>query len=165
MLPQLDPTWYASQAAWMLITFCATFLLMWKAVLPRISSVTDERRRRLDDDMKKAETFKAEAESVLKEYQSVMASANERARSILENAKKEIAEHSKARGDEFSKRLEHRIADGEKELNETKEQALAGVRDIAAGLVPEAVFKLSGIRPREETTAKEVEEIIKERRL
>lgn len=165
MLPQLDPTWYASQAAWMLITFCATFLLMWKAVLPRISSVTDERQRRLDDDMKKAEAFKAEAETVLKEYQSVMASANERARSILEDAQKEIAEQTKAREADFTERLERRIADGEKELNETKERVLSGVRDIAAGLVPEAVFKLSGIRPAEKTAEKEISEIVKERRL
>lgn len=109
MLPQLDPTWYASQALWMLITFYATFWMMWKFVLPRMNAVLDERQRRLDDDMKKAESFKAEAENVLKEYKNAMASANERAKSLLDNTQLEIAEYSKRRESEFSARLDERI--------------------------------------------------------
>lgn len=120
MLPQLDPTWYASQALWMLITFYATFWMMWKFVLPRMNAVLDERQRRLDDDMKKAESFKAEAENVLKEYKNAMASANERAKSLLDNTQLEIAEYSKRRESEFSARLDERIKNGEDELKKQK---------------------------------------------
>ena len=40
--------------------------------------------------MKKAESFKAEAENVLKEYKNAMASANERAKSLLDNTQLEM---------------------------------------------------------------------------
>lgn len=164
MLPQLDPTWYASQALWMLITFCATFWMMWKFVLPRMNAVLDERQRRLDDDMKKAELFKTEAENVLKEYKNAMASANEQARELLNNAQQEIAEYSKRRESEFSARLEERIKNGEDELKKTKDIALASVKDIAEGLVPQAVFKLSGLHTDENTAKSMVDDVAKEGR-
>ncbi len=165
MLPQLDPTWYASQALWMLITFCATFWMMWKFVLPRMNAVLDERQRRLDDDMKKAESFKAEAENVLKEYKNAMASANERAKSLLDNVQLEIAEYSKRRESEFSARLDERIKNGEDELKKTKDIALASVKDIAEGLVPQAVFKLSGLHTDENTAKNMINDVTKEGRL
>ena len=164
MLPQLDPTWYASQALWMLITFCATFWMMWKFVLPRMNAVLDERQRRLDDDMKKAELFKTEAENVLKEYKNAMASANEQARELLNNAQQEIAEYSKRRESEFSARLEERIKNGEDELKKTKDIALASVKEISEGLVPQAVFKLSGLHTDENTAKSMVDDVAKEGR-
>lgn len=163
MLPQLDSTWYASQAFWMIITFCLTFLVMWKAVLPRLAAVADERRRRLDEDMQSAEKLKTEAQAVLQQYQTEMLSANGQVRAILSKAAEETAEAAKAQTAAFSEHLEKLVEQGEAELKETKERALAGVRDIAAGLVPDAVFKLSGIRPETAALENEIAEIVKER--
>ncbi len=115
--------------------------------------------------MKKAESFKAEAENVLKEYKNAMASANERAKSLLDNTQLEIAEYSKRRESEFSARLDERIKNGEDGLKKTKDIALASVKDIAEGLVPQAVFKLSGLHTDENTAKNMINDVTKEGRL
>ena len=51
MLPQLDPTWYASQGVWMLITFCAMFLVVWRFVIPAMRATVDVRRSRIENDI------------------------------------------------------------------------------------------------------------------
>lgn len=53
MLPQLDPTWYASQSFWMLITFCTMFLVIWRFVMPAMRATVDARRSRIENDIKK----------------------------------------------------------------------------------------------------------------
>lgn len=156
MLPQLDPTWYASQSLWMLITFSLLFVVVWKFILPAMNVAIEGRQHRLDDDMKKAEEFKTEAESVLKEYQNAMASANERARFKLSEAQKEMAGLLKQREEEFSARLQERTSAGEQKLAAAKKEALDGVKDISTGLVADIARKLAGISPKAEAVEQEV---------
>ena len=61
-MPQLDPSSYASQIFWLVVTFVILYLLMWKVALPRVSALLRERQERIDDDLEKASRLKAEAE-------------------------------------------------------------------------------------------------------
>ena len=50
-MPQLDVSTFPPQLVWLLITFGALFLIVWKVALPRIVDVRDNRQRRIEDDL------------------------------------------------------------------------------------------------------------------
>ena len=64
-MPQLDPSTFATQLFWLFLTFTALFLIAWKVALPRMTEVLNTRQERIEGDLEKAETLKAEAEEVL----------------------------------------------------------------------------------------------------
>ena len=64
-MPQLDISTYPPQLVWLLITFVALYLVVWKVALPRIVDVRESRQRRIEDDLGKAETLRTEAETCL----------------------------------------------------------------------------------------------------
>ena len=50
-MPQLDISTYPPQLVWLLITFLALYLVVWKVALPRIVDVREARQRRVEDDL------------------------------------------------------------------------------------------------------------------
>ena len=79
-MPQLDPTYWASQAFWLILIFTILYISISKFYLPKIKNNLDNRENKIKEDLENASKFKEQSESKLKEYGS-----------ILENAKKEIA--------------------------------------------------------------------------
>ena len=79
-MPQLDPTYWASQAFWLILVFVILYISISKYYLPRIKDNLDNRENKIKEDLENANKFKEQSEAKVKEY-SV----------ILENAKKEIS--------------------------------------------------------------------------
>ena len=42
-MPQLDPSTFASQIFWLVVTFVAMSLILWRIALPRISATLESR--------------------------------------------------------------------------------------------------------------------------
>ena len=78
-MPQLDPTYWASQAFWLILVFTTLYILISKFYLPKIKDNLDNRENKIKEDLENANKFKEQSEVKLKEYDV-----------ILENAKKEI---------------------------------------------------------------------------
>ena len=78
-MPQLDPTYWASQAFWLILVFTVLYISISKFYLPKIKDNLDNRENKIKEDLENANKFKEESEAKLKEYDS-----------ILENAKKEF---------------------------------------------------------------------------
>ena len=64
-MPQLDISTYPPQLVWLLITFLALYLVVWKVALPRIVDVREARQRGVEYDLGKAEALRSEAETLL----------------------------------------------------------------------------------------------------
>ena len=79
-MPQLDPTYWASQAFWLILVFTVLYISISKLYLPKIKDNLETRENKIKGDLESANKFKDQSESKLKEYQI-----------ILENAKKEVA--------------------------------------------------------------------------
>ena len=86
MLPQLDPTWYASQSVWMLITFCAMFLVVWRFVIPAMRATVDVRRSRIENDIRETEKLKTEAADLLKQLEQAQASVKAETQAVIARA-------------------------------------------------------------------------------
>ena len=76
-MPQLDPTYWASQAFWLVLVFTILYISISKFYLPKIKENLDNRENKIKEDLENANKFKEVSEAKLKEYNL-----------ILENAKK-----------------------------------------------------------------------------
>lgn len=156
MLPQLDPTWYASQSFWLLITFCATFIVVWRFVMPLMRATVDARQTRLETDLKAAEDLKNQAEALLKQYESAMADVKKQSQEILAKAQDEITASLAQTEKDFDARLAQHLAAGEQQLEAAKAEALQSVRQIATDLTGEITQKITATVP----TAAELSDVI-----
>ena len=162
MLPQLDPTWYASQSFWLLITFCATFVVVWRFVMPLMRATVDARQTRLETDLKTAEDLKNQAEALLKQYETAMADVKKQSQTILAKAQEEITASLAQTEKDFDSRLAAHLAEGEQKLEEAKAEALKSVRQIAADLTGEITQKITATVPTAAELTKAIDSVLKE---
>ena len=77
------------------IAFAVLFVFMAKFVLPRLNTLLDERRQKIQGNLEQAEVTRREAETELAEYRQQLAGAREEANRIIEEARK-TADHLRA---------------------------------------------------------------------
>jgi len=162
MLPQLDPTWYASQSFWLLITFCAMFVVVWRFVMPLMRATVDARQTRLKTDLKTAEDLKNQAEAILKQYEAAMADVKKQSHEILAKAQDEINASLAQTEKDFDARLAQRLAASEQQLEAAKAEALQNVRQIAADLTGEITQKITATVPTAAELTDAVDSVLKE---
>ena len=78
-LPQLDPTWFASQIFWLLIVFGALYFIFSRSILPALSTTLENRHEHIQSDLDTAERLKEEAETVQSNYEAVLVDARAKA--------------------------------------------------------------------------------------
>ena len=78
-MPQLDPTYWASQAFWLILIFTSLYLTLSKMFIPKIKESIDDRENKIKDDLDEAQKLKLIAEKKFKEYKIT-----------IENTKKEV---------------------------------------------------------------------------
>ena len=82
-MPQLDPTYWASQAFWLIIIFLSIYVLISKIFIPKIKSNIDIREDKIRKDLEEAKLFKEDSEKKLKIYKDLIESAKTDAKKIL----------------------------------------------------------------------------------
>ena len=114
-LPQMDITTFPSQIFWLVITFGALYLFMWRTAIPKLRNTIEERQDKILIDINEAEKVKSEAEETLKEYEEKMQSASSQAADIISQAKIK----SDSMIDEIKKKQELKLS---KMLNDSKKK-------------------------------------------
>ncbi|WP_081871336.1 hypothetical protein [Parvularcula oceani] len=150
-LPQLDPSTYASQIFWLLLTFGALYFVMSRIFLPRLGGVIEERRNRIADDYDQAADFKRQAEEAEAGYEKALADARARAASIAAETKASIDAEIAEMEEESETRLEGEIAAAEARIAETAEKARDAVAEAARETTQAIVEALIDETPSQET--------------
>ncbi|MFM2128893.1 MAG: hypothetical protein RL477_439 [Pseudomonadota bacterium] len=144
-MPQLDVATYAPQLVWLAISFVLLYVLMSRLALPRIADVLEERGRRREDNLAKAEELEKEAEAVSEAYESALAEARNRAHAALAKAQ----DAAKARADAEIARLDQalhaRTREAEAAIARSREGALREAAGIAAEVARMAAQKVAGL--------------------
>lgn len=148
-MPQLNIPDYAPQLAWLVITFIALVLLMWKVALPRVRTVLEERERRIKGDLAKAEQLKEEAERLLEAYDTAIAEARGQAQSLIVKVQQEIAEDAAQRKAEIERELAAKAAEAEARIGRAKAEAMGEVQTLATEVARAATARLIGTEPDE----------------
>jgi len=71
-MPQLDPTYWASQAFWLILVFTILYITLAKFYLPKIKKNLDERENKIKEDLDAASKLKDLSELKLKEYEKIL---------------------------------------------------------------------------------------------
>ncbi|WP_421785839.1 F0F1 ATP synthase subunit B' [Hyphobacterium sp.] len=154
--PPFDPTYFASQVFWLVISFAALYFLMSRWILPRIGGVIEERRDRIADDLDVAQQIKSDAEETRAAYEKSLADARARAHALAAEAKAEVDREIAEETAEVDAEIAAKSEEAEKALAEARARALAEVRNIAASSAAEAANALAGLSVNEADAAKAI---------
>ncbi|MGF1608104.1 MAG: F0F1 ATP synthase subunit B' [Kiloniellales bacterium] len=144
-MPQFDPSSFPSQLFWLVLTFTALYLVLWRAVLPRISSVLEQRQEKIEDDLTRAEKLKAEAEEVLAAYNKALEDARAKAQADLKATAAAMAEAAAKRNEAFAAELAARTKEAEASIAKAKAEAVANLKSVAAESAAAATARLIGV--------------------
>lgn len=161
-MPQIeDVASFLPQVVWLVITFTALFLIMWKIAVPAIANTLEARQKRMEDNLDKAAQAKKEAEETLAAYENAMAEARAEAQGIINEAAKLMSEEAEAREAEMAEALGRKIAASEAEIQKAIDAAMEHVRDVAVEVAGAALKRLTGDTPDEKNLSKAVDQAMK----
>lgn len=142
--PPFDPGTFAPQLVWLAITFGALYWIMSRVALPRIGSVLEERRDRIQRDLDEAERMKVETDAALAAYDQAMTEARGKAQAMARDTRESLAaevERERVRVDE---QVASKVAETERQIAATKVRALSSVNEIAVETAGAIVSRLIG---------------------
>jgi F-type H+-transporting ATPase subunit b len=105
-VPQLDPTWFASQLFWLFVCFTILYLLLSRLVLPPLQNVIASRKEVIENDVYAAQDLKLKAEEAKLSYETILIKSREEARDLINKAMMD----SKAQAEEAIKALDAQVA-------------------------------------------------------
>lgn len=160
-MPQLDVNTFLPQVVWLVITFAALFLLMWRVAVPRIADVLEARQRRIDDNLDKAVESKKEAEQTLAAYEQAMNEARAGAHTLIAEAAATMAAEAAEREAKLALDLSARITAAEDEIAKAVDDAMDNVRAAVIEVAAAALERLTGKAPGEKAVAKAIDGALK----
>lgn len=145
-MPQLaQHSTYAGQVFWLVVCFTVLLIVMWRVALPRVAAILRERQERIDADVQRAEAMKNEAEAVLAAYEKAMAEARSKAHALQRETQEALAKDAAARFAELGERLKREAGAAEARIQRARDEALGGLKTVAAELAEAAVKRLIGV--------------------
>ena len=126
------------------IAFFIVFFALWKVLLPRITTVLDERTEKIEGGLQKADELQAEAKRVLEQYQAQLQDARHEAARLREEAKEqgagiiaEMREQAQAEARRITEAAQAQIA-------ADRQQAFASLRAEVGTLSVQLASKIVG---------------------
>ncbi|MCR4378682.1 MAG: F0F1 ATP synthase subunit B' [Rhodospirillales bacterium] len=162
-LPQLDASTYSAQVVWLVITFVILYVLMAKMALPRIGEVLEERQNKIDDNLTKAEELKAQADTAAQAYETSLSTARTKAQGAIRDVKEKAAGEAAARQSALHDKLKTQIAESEKAIASARDEALAGIKDVATDVASSVIEKLVGEAPDGKSVSGAIQAALKSR--
>ena len=141
-MPQLDLSTYASQAFWMVLCFSLLWLLLSIFITPKIADVLEQRKRKIDDYIRKAEKLNQQAKASLEKYEQTLNEAKAKAAADIAASQKESAAFLAEEERLLNERLNKQIADSEFKLAKEKKETMQQIQNISQNLAFDIVQKL-----------------------
>ena len=141
-MPQLDPSSYVSQIFWLLVCFCSLWGLLSVFVIPKIADIIEQRKRKIDEYVQKADALNLQAKTSLEKYHDTLAEAEKTSQQEVAKGKQELKEYLQKAESDLTKNLNKKIADNEFALATEKRETLQQIEFIAQDLAYEIVKKL-----------------------
>src|SRR6516225_1409962 len=159
--PPFNAHTFASQLLWLALIFLALYLLMSRIALPRIGSILEARRQRIQDDLAEAQRFKDASDAAIAAHEKALAEARGRAQALANETRAKAAAAAEARRKEVDAKLHAHIAESEKTIAEKRSAAMGNVRNIASEAAGAIVERLTGISPASEEVAQAISQALK----
>jgi F-type H+-transporting ATPase subunit b len=143
-MPQLDPTYWASQAFWLILIFTGLYLVLANLFIPKIKSSIDNRENKIKDDLDEAQKLKNLAEQKLKEYELSIESAKKKVQKIIFESKNKLNLEIRNKKKKFEKEIEIEVESAEKEIENLKKNSLKSISAISEEMSSKVIEQISG---------------------
>ena len=160
-MPQLDPTYWASQAFWLILTFTVLYISIAKLYLPKIKNNLDDRENKIKDDLDAANKFKDLSELKLKEYEKILENSKKEVIKIHLESKNKLDKDIQAKKDVMDKEIETEITKAQQEINELKKNSILDIQNISKDLASNIIENISGDKLNESSIKATVAEVTK----
>ena len=149
-MPQLDPTYWASQAFWLILVFTVLYISISKFYLPKIK-----------EDLENANKFKEESEAKLKEYDLILENAKKEVLKIHFESKSTLDKDIQSKKESMEKEIEKEILKAQKEISELKKNSISSIQIISGSIVSNIIENISGDKLNESSIKATVEDVSK----
>ena len=160
-MPQLDPTYWASQAIWLILVFTILYISISKFYLPKIKDNLDNRENKIKEDLENANKFKEESEAKLKEYDLILENAKKEVLKIHFESKSTLDKDIQSKKESMEKEIEKEILKAQKEILELKKNSISSIQIISGGIVSNIIENISGDKLNESSIKATVEDVSK----
>ena len=160
-MPQLDPTYWASQGFWLILIFTLLYLALSKLFIPKIKNSIDDRENRIKDDLDEAQKLKEVAEVKLKEYEISIENAKKDVQKILFESKNKLNSEIQNKKKTFEKEIETEIKNAEKEIESFKKDSLESISKISEEITSKIIENISGEPMNQSSVKATVQESVK----
>ena len=161
-LPQLKVDTWPSQLFWLAVVFGIGYIFMARVVTPRIGSVLEERRSRLDDDLTRAREAGAEAAQTRTEYEASLEEARADAAEFARKAAAEAQAKADAAEAKAAKRMATKIGKAETKLAADRAEAEGNITAVAAEAAIDTAAQIAGVKATKAQAEKAVKAVAKD---
>ncbi len=160
-MPQLDPTYWASQAFWLILVFVILYISISKFYLPKIKSNLVNRENKISKDLEDANDFKEKSDSKIKEYEIILENAKREVSKIHFESKNNLDKNIQLKKEEMEKEIEKEILKAQKEISDLKKNSISSIQNISKNIASDIIQNISGDKLNESSIKAAVEEISK----
>ncbi len=160
-MPQLDPTYWASQAFWLILVFTILYIAVSKFYLPKIKDNLDNRENKIKEDLEDANKFKELSEAKLKEYEIILENAKKEVSKIHFESKNILDKDIQSKKNKLEKEIEKEISKAHKEILELKKNSISSIQNISENITSNIIENISGDKLNESSIKAAVEDISK----
>jgi F-type H+-transporting ATPase subunit b len=143
-MPQLDPTFFATQLFWLAISFTVLYVLMSRVAMPQVASVLKQRDDKIQGDLETAQKLKEETKSVIAAYEKALADARGEAQALARQTTDAANAESARQQQEVADRIASELAAAELRIGEARAAAMANVKTMATEVALSAYARLTG---------------------
>ena len=144
-MPQLEQIHtYLSQIVWLVITFGFLYLVLWKTALPRVSSILLERQNRIDEDIRKAEAFRKEANDAVAAYEKLVADARSSSQDLIRAANEKLSAEATAQQNALTEKIKKDLSEAEMRIEKARTDAIKNIQVVSIEVAQAATSRLIG---------------------
>ncbi len=160
-MPQLDPTYWASQTFWLVLVFSVLYISIAKFFLPKIKKNIDDRENKIKEDLDEANNLKNLSEKKLKEYEIILENSKKEVAKIFLESKNSLSKEIQSKKDSMEKEIEKELVKAQKEILELKKNSINSINSISQNITSDIIEKLSGDKLNASSIKAVVEDISK----
>jgi F-type H+-transporting ATPase subunit b len=143
-MPQLDPTYWASQAFWLILIFTLLYLTLSKMFIPKIKESIDNRDNKIKDDLDEAQKLKTMAEQKLKEYETTIEEAKKEVQKIIFESKNKLNSEIQNKKKEIEEEINLELKNLEQEIVNLQKNSVSSISAIAEEMTSKIIEMVSG---------------------
>jgi len=143
-MPQLNPEFWISQIFWLIITFGILYVVLYKLILPKISSNLETRKSQILENIEAAEKQREESELKIAEYEKVVQNSKNEAKTYFKQAREKLLKDINLKKNVLDKELDAEVQKTEAEIQELKDKAPEKINKIAVETSADLLQQLIG---------------------